>query len=149
MSMSKSCVAVSLALLAGVSLADVKHWRGTSSSLASVAENWAESAVPVAGDSIILDADSGSNPLTWDLDISLSSWTQTPDYSGAVTFRTGRAEGADYDAPTCGTLSGDGKTKELRITGNVSIEGGMWTTPDQPSFYGAYFANTNLEYYTF
>ena len=79
MSMSKSCVVVSLALLAGVSFADVRHWRGTTSSLASVAENWAESAVPVAGVSIILDADSGSNPLTWDLDISLSSWTQTPD----------------------------------------------------------------------
>ena len=140
MSMSKSCVAVSLALLAGMSFAQVRHWRGTTSSLASVAENWAEAAVPVAGDSIILDADSGSRPLTWDLDISLGNWTQTPEYSGTVTFCTGRAE----DATTHGVTSADGKTKELRITGNVVLAGGTWTTPEQPSFYDAYWNGDDI-----
>ena len=133
-------LAVVLALSCGSAFAQVRHWRGTTSSLASVAENWAESAVPVAGDSIILDADSGSNPLTWDLDISLSSWTQTPDYSGAVTFCTGRAE----DATTHGVMSADGKTKELRITGNVVLAGGTWTTPEQPSFYEAHWRGEDI-----
>ena len=136
----KSIIAVAMVAAEVTAFAQVRHWRGTSSSLASAAENWAESAVPAAGDSIILDADSGSRPLTWDLDISLSSWTQTPDYSGAVTFCTGRAE----DATTHGVTSADGKTKELRITGNVVLAGGTWTTPEQPSFYDAYWNGDDI-----
>lgn len=137
----RAVFAAALVLLGCCSaFAGTKHWRGTSSSLASVAENWAEAEAPVAGDDIVLDADSASKPLAWDLDVALGSWTQTADYAGVVTFATGRAE----DATTHGVTSADGKTKELRFTGNVRIDGGTWTTPEQPSFYEAYWNGDDI-----
>ena len=70
----------------GLSLqAETLYWRGTSSELASVAANWSPEQVPTAADDIVLDADSANNPLTWDLNSGVASWTQS---AGTVTFDT-------------------------------------------------------------
>ena len=62
-----------------------------------------------AEDDIVVTADG----LVWDstMPATVASWTQS---AGTVTFKTGR---------DC----------ELRVTGNVTLNGGVWTTPAQPS----------------
>ena len=100
-------------------------WCGTSSALASVAANWAENAVPADGAKIVLNGASGD--LVWDIDIAPASWTQDADYTGTVTFYTGRADASTVH----GTLSSDGTLKELHVTGDVTLNGGVWTSPAQ------------------
>ncbi len=97
---------------AGVS----RTWTGGGvDALASTAENWSDNTAPVGGDNVVFDGTS-STDCDWDLDISVVDWTQTADYGGTVTIRT------EYpDVP-----GGTGFTN-LTITGNVTLEGGVWT----------------------
>ncbi|MBO7721203.1 MAG: hypothetical protein J6T01_02235 [Kiritimatiellae bacterium] len=109
------------------------YWRGETSALASEATNWVDSAgnpaaIPDNGDTVVLDT--GSAPMTWDLDdIQLGGWRQTAGYSGVVTFLTGRASRQE----THGALSADGLRRELLVSGNVTLEGGQWTHLSQPA----------------
>ena len=127
-----------LFLLAFAANAATCHWRGTdatSPTLASVAANWADGAVPADGDVVVLDADSGAQPLTWDLDdVTLASWTQTADYTGTVTFQTGLSRNANGAAKTThGVLDEDGVTRILKVTGDIVVNGGVWTHTANPT----------------
>ena len=102
-------------------------WRGTASAPARVADNWVDEegnpAVPTSEYAIVLDADSGN--LIWDLaDVQPRSWTQMEDYTGTVTLLVGtsRAE--------AGSLAQDGVSRELRVTGDVNLQGGTLTCGD-------------------
>ena len=111
------------------------RWRGGASELASDVANWAKddgsAAVlpPQNGDAVHFDKDSPS--MTWDLDdVLLSGWTQDADYRGTNTFLTGQA-GTGHGTVR-GVLQDDG-TRALVVTGDVKLEGGMWTHELQPS----------------
>ena len=108
-----------------------KHWLGTdatSPTLASVAANWDPAGAPTAGDDVVLDAGSNNNPMTWDLDNGVASWTQS-DYTGTVTFMTGTT----YGSYTCyGVTQADG-SKALEISGNLTLSSGTWTHETTPS----------------
>ena len=109
-------------------------WRGTTSALASVHENWAEGIAPYPGDAIVLDADSGD--LTWDIDnVTLASWTQTEGYTGTVTFATGvvGAKAKGVAQTVHGVLSADGATRELVVTGAITLNGGTWKQKATPA----------------
>ena len=128
---------------APLSVAAVSHapmtlrWRGGASEFASDAANWANDGggaaalPPVSGDAVRFDADSPS--MTWDLDeVTLASWTQDEDFTGTVTFQTGPVyEGVD--SPTHGVLSADGKRRELIVTGDITLNGGVWNHTATPS----------------
>ena len=120
-------------ILAPVSAAVSSHtavalyWRGSGSDVASDSSKWAASAegmaavtTPQNGDRIVLDADSGN--LTWDIpNVRPGSWTQTEDYVGTVTLKVGtsRAE--------AGSVAPDGVNRELHVTGNIDLQGGLLT----------------------
>ncbi|NLB54240.1 MAG: hypothetical protein GX811_00460 [Lentisphaerae bacterium] len=65
---------------------------GGGNASAKTAANWLESTVPVPGDDIVLDDTSDIN-MTWDLDVSVQSWTQD-GYNGTVTIATKYSETA-------------------------------------------------------
>ena len=114
------------------------YWKGASAS-ANSAANWcsdagltvAAGAKPVDGDDIILGAGAGN--MTWDLDdVTPGSWTQTADYSGVVTFNTGRKNG--MTTTLYGVTDDNGETRVFRVSGDCVLNGGTWTHPAQPSF---------------
>ena len=121
----------------GSAFGEVLHWRGTLNEIATNPMNWVNdeglpSRAPEEGDAIVLDA--GANPMTWDVNEPVSSWTQTADYTGTVTFQTGisrKANGADKVA--YGALAADGVTRVLKVTGNVTVNGGTWTHEANPT----------------
>ncbi|NLB55433.1 MAG: hypothetical protein GX811_06655 [Lentisphaerae bacterium] len=93
-------------------------WTGDGSdNLASTADNWG-GAVPENGDSILLDG-TAVKDVHWDLDITVSGWVQTEDYTGTVTFMT------EYP--------GQGSFNTFVIDGDAVIEGGVWTHEVNPS----------------
>lgn len=90
-------------------------WLGSGN--ASVAANWSLNRVPSASDNILLDSDS-LGAMNWDagvngLSATVASWTQTADYTGAVTIDTRRG----------------GAFSMFTITGNAVLNGGSWTHP--------------------
>ena len=116
----------------------VRRWRGGTGSLASEVANWVDDggqpagAVPNTGDTIILDG--GAASLTWDLDIVPASWTQTADYTGTVTFMTGISRVANGTEQTAhGALDEDRVTRVLKVTGDVTVNGGKWTHAANPT----------------
>ena len=127
------------ALVAG---AAEKHWLGTdatSPTLASVAANWDPAGVPTAADDVVLDAGSNNNPMTWDLDNGVASWTQS-DYTGTVTFMTGY-NGRSYASGKKSVAHGEETATSLRrfvVSGNVSLLSGTWTHQATPSFTTTY-----------
>ena len=130
MSIKNIVAALALSFAIAASAAE-KRWLGTdatSPTLASVAANWNPEGAPTAGDDVVLDAGSNNNPMTWDLDNGVASWTQS-DYTGTVTFMTGTS----YGSYTCyGVTQADG-SKTLEISGNLALSSGMWTHEAMPA----------------
>ena len=132
-------IAAAFALVAG---AAEKHWLGTDATnptLASVAANWDPEGAPSADDDVVLDAGSGNNDMTWDLDNGVASWTQS-DYTGTVTFMTGY-NGRSYVSGKKSVAHGEETATSLRrfvVSGNVSLLSGTWTHQATPSFTTTY-----------
>ena len=131
-------LAVAAALGCGGAWAQEYVWRGgdaTNPTLASVAANWSPEGVPGVNDDVVLNVDSGSRPLTWDLDNGVDSWMQTADYTGTVTFMTGPLHEGERDGlgTRHGVLSSDGKRRELVVKGDITLNGGTWTHQAAPS----------------
>ena len=131
MNMGKVAAFAVVSALALAASAAEKRWLGTdatSPTLASVAANWDPSGAPTVDDDVVLDAGSNNNPMTWDLDNGVKSWTQS-DYTGTVTFMTGTT----YGSYTCyGVTQTDG-SKALEISGNLTLSSGTWTHEATPS----------------
>ncbi|NLB54583.1 MAG: hypothetical protein GX811_02240, partial [Lentisphaerae bacterium] len=83
---------------------------GGANALASTAANWSDNTVPIEGDDIILNSTSEDKDMTWNLDISVQSWSQN-DYNGTVTF----------------TMEYTGSFTNLHIIGDCVINSGTWT----------------------
>ncbi|MCL1909730.1 MAG: DUF2341 domain-containing protein [Kiritimatiellaeota bacterium] len=90
--------------------------------LASTPANWSFGHAPLAGENVLLGVYSGE-AMVWDCDgganglsDTVASWTQTADYSGAVTFNITYP---DYDAAFT----------NFHIAGDILIESGSWTHP--------------------
>jgi hypothetical protein len=82
---------------------------------AGTPENWSGGLAPVAEDVIVLTNLHEGNPrtnVTWNLTISVASWTQASAYSGTVTFLT------KYPA---------GAFTNFVILGDAVLNGGTWT----------------------
>jgi len=130
MSIKNIVAALTLAFSLAAGAAE-KHWLGTdatSPTLASVAANWNPSGAPTADDDVVLDAGSNNNPMTWDLDNGVKSWTQS-DYTGTVTFKTGTT----YGSYTCYGVSQADGSKALEISGNLTLSSGTWTHEATPA----------------
>ena len=134
MNMGKVAAFAVVSALALAASAAEKRWLGTdatSPTLASVAANWDPSGAPTADDDVVLDAGSNNNPMTWDLDNGVKSWTQS-DYTGTVTFKTGTTATYSQNTYTCyGVTQADG-SKALEITGNLTLSSGTWTHETTP-----------------
>lgn len=101
--------------------ADKNVWIAPAAGNASVASNWSKNLVPAGTDDILLGIYSTA-ALTWDagvngLPTNVASWTQTPDYTGAVTLDTKR--GTSFD--------------NFVIAGNAVLSGGSWTHSQDPN----------------
>ena len=133
MSIKNVVAALALSFAIAASAAE-KRWLGTdatSPTLASVAANWDPSGAPTADDDVVLDAGSNNNPMTWDLDNGVKSWTQS-DYTGTVTFKTGTT----YGSYTCYGVSQADGSKALEISGNLMLSSGIWTHEATPAMSG-------------
>ena len=134
MNMDKAAAFAVVSALALAASAAEKRWLGTdatSPTLASVAANWDPSGAPTADDDVVLDAGSNNNPMTWDLDNGVKSWTQS-DYTGTVTFKTGTTATYSQNTYTCyGVTQADG-SKALEIAGNLTLSSGTWTHETTP-----------------
>ena len=132
MNMNKTLAAIAVALTFALAAdAAGKHWLGTDATnptLASVAANWDPAGAPTADDDVVLDAGSNNNPMTWDLDNGVKSWTQS-DYMGTVTFKTGTS----YGSYTCYGVSQADGSKALEILGNLILASGSWTHEATPT----------------
>lgn len=88
-------------------------WTGAGAdNLASTAANWSNSALPISGDAVVLDATSAKD-VTWDAgmaSVKPGAWTQTADYTGTVTFET----------------TYDGIFSKVEMLGDVLLAGGTW-----------------------
>lgn len=131
----RSAVFAFLPLLALRADATTYYWLGTGGDeLASNGANWSltsggepANAAPDDSSDIVVDANSGGQPMTWDLDVKVASWTQTG--ASVVTFLTG-AYGLD-SCPVHGELDKDGESHFLHVLGDVSLTAGSWTVPTQ------------------
>ncbi len=109
-----------LALLAGAAQAATFTWNGTGN--ASAQGNWLEDGnpatrLPAAGDDIVLNTMS-TGAMTWDAGVNgltdtVTSWTQTADYTGAVTIDTRYVGRGDFQLFT--------------VNGALTVNGGFWT----------------------
>ena len=135
-----------VAMCAAMTSAAEKHWLGTDAAnptLASVAENWSPAGAPTAADDVVLDAGSNNNPMTWDLDNGVASWTQS-DYTGTVTFKTGKSVSFSGNTYTAyGVTQTDG-SKSFTISGNLTLSSGTWTHAATPAMTSS---ATNLVFY--
>ena len=113
------------------------YWKGPGN--ANAVANWradadltvAAAAVPADGDDIVLGAGAGN--MTWNIDnVTPGSWTQTADYTGTVTFYTGRKNG--MTTTLYGVTDDNGETRVFRVSGNCVLASGIWTHPAQPTF---------------
>ena len=130
----KAIAVVFAVVCALVTNASEKRWLGTDATgptLASVDANWSPAGAPTSADDVVLDAGSNNNPMTWDLDNGVKSWTQS-DYTGTVTFMTGKSvsySGNTYT--TYGVLQPDG-SKSFAISGDLTLSSGIWTHEATP-----------------
>lgn len=100
--------------------ATIRTWIGEGTDdEASTPQNWSGGTAPVTGDHIRFDGSHLGNAwtnATWNLEIEPASWTQTVAYAGTVTIET--------------RYPGQGSSfTNLTITGDVTLEGGTWTHP--------------------
>ena len=141
MSIKNIVAALALSFVLAANAAE-KRWLGTdatSPTLASVAANWDPSGAPTADDDVVLDTGSNNNPMTWDLDNGVKSWTQS-DYTGTVTFMTGY-NGRLYASGSRSVAHGDETSTSLRrfvVSGNVTLLSGTWTHQATPTFATTY-----------
>ncbi len=103
-----------------VNAATIRVWTGAGTDeMASTPENWSDNTAPISGDHIRFDGSHLGNArtnATWDLEIEPASWTQTVAYAGTVTIQTKYPDqGSSFT--------------NLTITGDVTLEGGTWTHP--------------------
>lgn len=92
----------------------IRTWTGHGSdTLASNPDNWLPAAPPTDGCSTLFDT--AVADATWDLDIIVSSWTQTTNYTGTITFNT--------------CFPDQGSFTNFTIARNASLHGGIWTHP--------------------
>jgi len=137
-----SCV-----LFAFSAAAEVKYWTGLGggdATLASSADNWDPAGTPTADDDVVVGPKSGSRPMTWDLNNGVKSWTQTADYTGTISFKTGRSGVANkVNVLAYGEAVAGSDDLWLKISGNVVISNGVWTHPVQPAFNNTDLACTN------
>ena len=98
----------------------------TSDGLASTADNWSLKVIPSAGNAdslkILVDGIYSSHDLTWDAGVNgladtVTSWTQTEDYTGTVTMLT------TFPSYANSTF------KIFTVTGAMTIDGGTLTHP--------------------
>jgi len=95
----------------------LRTWEGGGvNALASNPTNWAGDVVPGPGDDIMLDTTTHKN-MTWDLNISVQSWTQV-GYTGTVTIAT---------------VYGVTGFRNLNIVGNCVMSNGVWTQSANPA----------------
>lgn len=136
------------AFAAASSFAAPLYWIGgdaTNPTLASEANNWSPAHVPSETDDIVIGVDAANRDLTWDVDTTVASWSQS-DYTGTVTFMTGTKDAvANKVVQVChGTLSEDGVNLEVHVTGDVALSSGTWTHQANPSTMAATdVVNTN------
>ena len=88
-------------------------WCATAPGKASVASNWTMGTVPDENSSVMFDGDVSQADCEWDVDAThtLKSWTQMANYHGTVTIDT----------------TFDDEFPELKVNGDVIINGGKWT----------------------
>ena len=91
-------------------------WQAGAAGNASAPGNWSLGRAPIASDDILLDGTSTAN-LVWDAAATnvVASWTQTPGYTGTVTFQT---------------VYGTTGFTNFMIAGDASIAGGKWQHAD-------------------
>jgi len=95
---------------------------GGANALASTKENWATDIAPTAGDAIVYDA--GSSASTFDLALSLGSFTITAGYSGTITI------GASYTVTSYAQAGGvytGSETYTMSVSTTFAVSGGTWT----------------------
>ena len=120
-------VLLAVVLMPWTSRAAVKVWDGGAyvgsavvTNLASNPTNWVGDVAPVTGDDIVLDATAGNTNLWWDItNITVNSWLQTLDYTGAVTIAT--------------VYPGQGFFTNLAMSGNCILSNGVWRQVNNPS----------------
>ncbi len=105
-------------------------WTGAADRSASNPANWQDNALPVDGDTVVLQ----SGDLEWDLTAELSGWRQPAAYTGTVTLAktltvTGDLElagGVLEDGGHTIALGGDWRRGggTLRATGLLDLTGG-------------------------
>ena len=111
------CVALLLCLQPFALLADSHTWDGGgANSNASLAANWVGDTAPIANDDVVLNTTSHKN-MTWDLNISLSGWSQI-GYTGKVSVAT---------------VYGTSGFTNFNITGDCTISNGVWTQIANPN----------------
>jgi hypothetical protein len=96
---------------------------GGANALASTKENWDTDVAPIAGDNILINT--GSKAMTWDVSLSLGTFTIASGYSGTITqssdmYITGFTMGA-------GTFTGV-VSKIVYCSGNFAVTAGTVTT---------------------
>ncbi len=95
-------------------------WVARTAGNASDPANWSYGRVPQTGDRILLGTFSTAD-MTWNggvngLTDTVAEWLQRVEYTGTVTFAT------TYEAH-------DATFTNLTVTGNVTIDNGVWTHP--------------------
>lgn len=143
----KRMVVLIAAFAAASSFAAPLYWIGgdaTNPTLASEANNWAPAHLPSETDDIVIGVDAANRDLTWDVDTTVASWSQS-DYTGTVTFMTGTKDAvANKVVQVChGTLSEDGVNLEVHVTGDVALSSGTWTHQANPTMAATDVVNTN------
>lgn len=90
----KFAMTTAVLVVAGLASAATRMWTGGGDdALASTDANWQEGTRPQDGDDIVLN--SGAAAMTWDLNITVASWTQD-GYTGTVTFDTDYSDFAEF-----------------------------------------------------
>jgi uncharacterized membrane protein YuzA (DUF378 family) len=97
---------------------DTHTWDGGASPdrLASNGTNWVSDIAPEAGDSVIFDA--GALPATWNLAITLASFSTTAGYSGTITFLAATNWGTTGDITLNGGVFAGVITSTVTCGGN-------------------------------
>ncbi|MBO7721521.1 MAG: hypothetical protein J6T01_03850 [Kiritimatiellae bacterium] len=127
------------------------YWRGASDSSAANADNWADAngdpagRAPETGDSVVVDSGAADRDMIWDLDdVVPVNWSQS-GFNGTVYFQTGETgvTANSSEVVVHGALSGDGKVRLLKLTGDLLLQSGVWQGWNNPSFAAGDAARVN------
>ena len=102
---------------------DTHTWDGGgANALASTKENWVgDVAAPEAGDAVVFDA--GALACTWDLAITLSSFTMEASYSGTMTVAAASDWGTTGDIAISSGVFTSSSTSAVTCAGNFTYAG--------------------------